>query len=33
MREETTHLELTLAQFNDLFGEVDKIKNLMEIMR
>jgi hypothetical protein len=33
MFEETTHLELTLAQFNELFGEVEKINSLMDIMK
>lgn len=31
--EETTHLELTLAQFNELYGEIEKVKNLMDIIK
>lgn len=33
MVEEITHLELTLAQFNELFIEIEKIKSLMEIIK
>lgn len=33
MEEEITHIELTLAQFNELFLEIDKVKNLMSIIK
>ncbi|CAD8147526.1 unnamed protein product [Paramecium pentaurelia] len=33
MIEETTHFELTLAQFNELFTEIEKVKNLMNLIK
>jgi len=33
MIEETTHFELTLAQFNELFTEIEKVKNLMSLIK
>ncbi|CAK87933.1 unnamed protein product (macronuclear) [Paramecium tetraurelia] len=33
MVEETTHFELTLAQFNELFTEIEKVKNLMSLIK
>lgn len=32
-KEESLHLELNLSEFNDLYRDIDRIKNLLELMK
>lgn len=32
-KEESLHLELNLAEFNDLYRDIDRIRNLLELIK